>query len=701
MTSSNNSNNGSGGGGNNPTPSPFSPTPSPTPTPPQTSRMSGGSPPIPPQPSPNTVSRMFDELTDDLYDDAVNSRDKGVAGVGVGAGGGRQDEASAIQQVTQSLRELASTLQNVIGQLGGGAPNPSSPSPLNYTAFRGDIELLAQSYSGFEAIPQEDVDRLGRIYGATPEQVGAILTRESVMEAQADLTLAQVNDMMEAQEAERIERERNIARRDYRFGESFMEEGLSRGRTTIGGVLGFLRGLRGEGQFSEDSKATRYSNVAGQAVAGLYGMGRGALGFASRTLSPMMNVLGGTSLEQGLGAVPLIGGFIQANLGALSGAGADVAQVEIPTLQLNYMSSGKIQDTLFNAKSVGGAHILGLSSELGISPSQSAQILTQSANASGGIFVGAREAVGLTARGLDPTQVAGMVGTQRLFGLGQDMIGTVGALSDRGYRGSIGTTVAQSALQFATARRSAGLSRVNVSSVAGRMARSGDPMFMLGALGGAQNVAQSASQQAAAPLQGLAGSMLMASAMEQTGGDYSRAIEVVRNMSPEAIFGAMRGLGVDQGTANLALQGSGMTLEQIKILRGTKAGSLAPVDVTTGIDEATRVSRAMTLDERVRIKALTAPGGKGVERLEALTGVNAALQANQLMAGLSPDTITALGNAYIDANKSVVVAIEKNQAELVKVVRLLSRGASVVSSGTASVVGTAVDIVNSLLGDGT
>jgi hypothetical protein len=320
-----------------------------------------------------------------------------------------------------------------------------------------------------------------------------------------------------------------------------------------------------------------------------------------------------------------------------------------------------------------GAEIMGLSNTLGIGTGQAAQLIAQSAMASGGAISSGGDIAGLTARGFNVGNVASMAGTARLYNLDRDMVSVVEDLSNAGFRGAVGEGVAQTALGYSATRRSMGLKAPSVGSVSRLLAGSGDPMLTMGALNRSQEISVSSSQKASAPFSAMMDNILFSYALEQNNGQLDKAFDYMANMTFEQQQEALQARGVTGMMGNVAFQAKGMTLSQLEALRTAKPISPEGSSLElTGELNATRASRAMTSLDRGALPLMFEGGGLG--KLEALQGVNQALQRNQITAGLDAGAISALGSAFVKANEGVVTATSKVADLLEEIVKMAKSG---------------------------
>jgi hypothetical protein len=376
--------------------------------------------------------------------------------------------------------------------------------------------------------------------------------------------------------------------------------------------------------------------------------------------------------------------------------GGEVAsQVELPALQAEYLRSGNMASgTQFSTRSKIGSQIMGLSNTLGIGTGQAAQLIAQTAMASGGAIFSGADIAGLTARGFNVGNVASMQGMAQLYGVGVtttiDTSGepegkiTIGRapkkfipqlmadLSDAGFRGAVGESIAQSEIGYSANRVSMGLKAPKAGSIGRLLGGSENPMLTMGALNRSQEISVSSSQKASAPFSAMMDNILFSYALEQNNGQLDKAFDYMANMTFEQQQEALQARGVTGMMANVAFQAKGMTLSQQEALRTARPLAEGSSLELTGNLKATRASRATTSLDRGALPLMFEGGGLG--KLEALQGVNQALQRNQITAGLDAGAISALGTAFVKANEGVVTATSKVADLLEEIVKMAKSG---------------------------
>ncbi len=389
--------------------------------------------------------------------------------------------------------------------------------------------------------------------------------------------------------------------------------------------------------------------VARRAIGGGFNMG--------------MGVAGGSSIAQSLSAIsPFglpIGAMTAMPMNMLQNIGMRGAEMELTALQAESLETGRVRSSSLMSSGYTVNGIMALSTELGISPSQSASMLKDVGMADPNNSFSVSDLTSLAVRGFDPSQVAQIGGQLGMLGIGGSR-DVIGLMNKSEKRGSQAIDFASRVADFSRSRRVAGLG-VDLAGTANRVKSMGvGAEAGLATLGKVQGTALQAGQGLTSMFGGMADLAIRASAFEQAGGDLFRAQGITENMSasPKLLLQALEGMGMSTEQQNLVLAGKGFTTRQVAQLRGADgAGGLdkriTPVDTT----ESLVVSRKFAQRQQADVKQLYSTTGKDGEsmitKLDAMLTADAKYQEKMLKTMVKASQIENIGSAVTNLTTSV------------------------------------------------
>lgn len=388
------------------------------------------------------------------------------------------------------------------------------------------------------------------------------------------------------------------------------------GRRAATGLYNFGRGLFGRGAVGNipmsGNRATTIAEQAGNMVTGTPGNAalgqagaaaaaqatagnrfQSALGSgAARSMNVLANMGSGTNAAEIVSQIPYIGGLLAAPLQVLEGRKQAAMAVEMPSMVYTGASRGTTQAG--NPMAANGSLINAGASMLGMSATETLNAATQIVQ-SGGMR----------------TQVSGNdLSSAIASGLG---FGTYGAAASGGIRGSgvrglagfdatslrqqmfaAGLT-GQGAAKYLNSMLSVGeqftgiginLGGGTISEIGGLM-NSGMRSFEGDAAAGAYTRMRlkggvAVGQQLGGTFSGLGQNVLMADALQRTGGDFFAARRQLERMEPSEMKSRLRGmLGGEVG--DMAMMGMGFTTDEIEAIRkGKPAEAALPTGANAG-----------------------------------------------------------------------------------------------------------------------
>lgn len=382
-----------------------------------------------------------------------------------------------------------------------------------------------------------------------------------------------------------------------------------------------------------------------------------------RGFTGAMGIAGAGSIEASLGAfAPLgipIGQLASAPMGMLKGIAGKASQVELLSVQAEILRTG----TLVNGPMIGtkGAmsntvsEIFALSSELGISPSQSASMLKDVgfADPSTDLSVGA---IGdLTAQGFNPAQVAQIGGQLGMLNAGLGSKDVLGLMRASGMRGSQAMDFTSRISDFTRGRRVAGLGLEKnfLGKTAGRVQSMGvGAEAGLATLGKVQGTVLQAGQGLTSMFGGMTDIAIQASAFEQAGGDLFKAQGIAEKISgsPKRLMSTLRSQGMSEGQINLALAGKKFTTGQVEQIRRASGGTGELDTRTVGLaGDTPRLAVSQSLAKRAQadVKQMYSTANDGesfIEKLDAMLKADTKYQKEVLDNMVSSAQIKSLGD---------------------------------------------------------
>ncbi len=352
--------------------------------------------------------------------------------------------------------------------------------------------------------------------------------------------------------------------------------------------------------------------------------------FAGRKLARgsfdmMTGIAGGSSIAESLSAISVIGLPIGAMtampMSMLQNIGMRGAEMELTALQAEFLETGKLRSGRLMSSHYTVSGIMELSTQLGISPSQSASILKDMGMADPKTPLPIPDITSLAVQGFNPAQVAQLGGQLGMLNAGLGSRDVIGLLNKSGMRGNQAIDFASRIADFTRGRRVAGLglgknflrdtsNRIQTMDVGVEAG--------LATLGKVQGTVLQAGQGLTSMFGGMVDLAIQASAFEEAGGDLFKAVGIAERISgsPRELLTTLEGQGMSNDLINIALTGKQFTTGQVnQIRRGKRGGDFdtktAPVDTT----ESLVVSRKFAQRQQADIKQLYSTTGKDQEPL--------------------------------------------------------------------------------------
>jgi hypothetical protein len=331
---------------------------------------------------------------------------------------------------------------------------------------------------------------------------------------------------------------------------------------------GFLSGLTGGQGTEDDSDPRRKWKWAGRAVAAGAGAVAGALGASSigDDLMPMLSSVPG--FGRGFEGIGTLDKFVQT-----------AAAGELPALQASGALGLKGASGTFMNKQMGGN--MGAGADFGISAEKMGGLFFPMASAAGG-GMGAGDVGKFTrayAGGEDVQGVAGLIGQQRQAGFRGNRAAEFNAAKAQGLTGSAATGYASQlfgAFRGLSSGSGIGMDRLGTEGRILGMGKgdiaAGSARFQRG-----MGVHEGARQALFAPFQGIASDLLMAEALQRSGGDFLLAQKLIEEDKAQGGSMAQKRLKDMQLTSEQAqlVLGDRLTSEDMEMMgakKGVKGG---------------------------------------------------------------------------------------------------------------------------------
>lgn len=388
-------------------------------------------------------------------------------------------------------------------------------------------------------------------------------------------------------------------------------------------------------------------------------LGRGA----RRGFTGAMGIAGAGSIEASLGAfAPLgipVGQLASAPMGMLKGIAGKASQVELLSVQAELLRTGElVNGPMIGAKGAMSntvSEIFALSSDLGISPSQSASMLKDVGFADPSVGLSVGTITELTATGFNPVQVAQIGGQLGMLNAGLGSKDVLGLMRASKMRGSQAMDFTSRISDFTRGRRVAGLGLEKnfLGKTAGRVQSMGvGAEAGLATLGKVQGTVLQAGQGLTSMFGGMTDIAIQAAAFEQAGGDLFKAQGIAEKMSgsPKRLMDALRSQGMSEGQISLALAGKGFTTGQVGQIRQARGGEgdLDTQDVRrAGDSPRLAVSQKLAKRAQADVKQMYSTANDGesfIDKLDAMLKADTKYQKEVLDNMVSSAQIKSLGD---------------------------------------------------------
>lgn len=416
-----------------------------------------------------------------------------------------------------------------------------------------------------------------------------------------------------------------------------------------GGLTEFALGAMHRGD------VLRLSNLTGR-------MARRAIGGA---FNMAMGVAGGSSIAQSIGSInPFgvpVGALTALPMQMLRNIAGQGAEMELTALQAQFLNTGEMrQQGRLMESGYTVDTIMGLSTELGISPSQSASLLKDVGVADPNNSFSISDLSSLAVRGINPSQVAQIGGQLGMLNAGLGSRDVIGLMNKSGMRGNQAIDFASRIADFTRGRRVAGLS-VDLAGTANRVKSMGVGVEAgLATLGKVQGTALQAGQGLTSMFGGMVDLAIQASAFEQAGGDLFKAVGISERISgsPRELLDTLEGQGMSDQLVNIGLTGKGFTTGQVRQIRKARRGGEFDTDIPETITENSLVvSRRLAQRQQADIKQLYSTTGKDGEsmitKLDAMLTADTKYQEAVLKTMVKASQIENIGSAVTNLTTAV------------------------------------------------
>ena len=417
-------------------------------------------------------------------------------------------------------------------------------------------------------------------------------------------------------------------------------------------------------------------------------MGRATRRFAQGGFNMLMGVAGGSSISQSLGAInPFgvpIGALTAQPFSMLSDVASKASEIELVSMQAEFLNTGAIRQGAMIKGSSGGYTvdtIFALSTQLGISPAQSASMLKNVGLADPSNNFSVSDLTGLVAQGFSPEAISQIGGQLSMLNTGLGSKDVVGLLNRSGQRGALGMNFAQRIADFTRSRKIAGLRTPKnfLGATAGRIDRMGVGVEEgINTLSRMQGMVVQAGQGLTQMFGGMADLAIQSYAFEKAGGDLFKAQAETETISgsPEMMQQVLQSRGMSRQQARLAIAGKGFTTSQVLQLERATGGDK---ELDTNVDKidtsgALAVSRKLAKKQQEDIKmtySMANDGESMIDKLDAMLKADTKYQQSVLKKMVTSDQISAIGDAVTGlttllANTNVLIG---EFAELIKKAR--------------------------------
>lgn len=403
----------------------------------------------------------------------------------------------------------------------------------------------------------------------------------------------------------------------------------------VGRFLGRIPGLRGimtAGSFgtARAGQAAAAAGAVSQANANAAGMGAGIRAAAG---TAFLNMGSGTNAAEIVSQIPYVGGLLAAPLQALEGRKAQAMEIEMPSMIYTGVSRGTLQGS--DPMTANGALIKQGASMLGMNAVQTLSAATQIVQAGG----------------MRGTVSGNDLSSAIASGLG---FGTYGAAASGGLAGS-GVTGLRGFNADSLRRQmfAAGLTGVGAQKYLNSMLSVGEQFTGIGVnlgggtideIGGIMNrggrsfsgdAAAGAytrmrlkggvavGQQLGGTFSGLGQNMLMAEALDATGGDFFAARRRLERMEPSQMKARLTSM-LGSEVAGMAMMGMGFTTDEINAIG---KGAIGEAALPTGANAGAIITKA---DAESNARKLEDTYANQVENIRELIRINEKIEKKLL-----------------------------------------------------------------------
>lgn len=444
----------------------------------------------------------------------------------------------------------------------------------------------------------------------------------------------------------------------------------------ITGALGRIPGFGGITTAGALGTARAGQAAAAQApvsMANATAAGTGAA-FRSAAGTAFLNMGSGTNAAEILSQIPYVGGLLAAPVQALENRKNQAMAVEMPSMVYTGVSRGTMQGG--DPITANGLLIAGGATYLGMNAVETLGAATSMVQAGG-----LRRQIGIG-------ELSSAIGS----GLGFETYGAAdaGGLRGSGVRGLAGFSgdslrrqmyaaglTGQGAAKYLNSMLSVGeqfagvginLGGGTINEIGGLM-NSGMRSFEGDAAAGAYTRMRlkggvAVGQQLGGTFSGLGQNVLMADALQRTGGDFFRARRLLERMEPSAMKARLRGtLGREVG--DMAMMGMGYTTDEIEAIR---TGAPAEAALPTGANAGAIITKA---DAESNFRKLSDTYTNQVANIEKLIQVNENIE-KKLIEDLDMAEMEKLLNLIVtgtDALREIATAIVKGLNTGVQIVQ--------------------------------
>tara|TARA_Y100000592_G_scaffold30752_1_gene49036 strand:- start:6217 stop:8484 length:2268 start_codon:yes stop_codon:yes gene_type:complete len=424
----------------------------------------------------------------------------------------------------------------------------------------------------------------------------------------------------------------------------------------------------GTGMYEIGAQANQAASAnASGAMAGFQRFGAGLRNM-------VMNAGAGTNAAEIISQIPYVGGMLSAPLQVLEGRKAAAMAVEMPSMVYTGVSQGTTQAG--DPMAANGGLIRAGASMLGMNAADTLNAATQMVQ-SGGIRrqVSGNDLSSAIASGLG-FGLFGAAEAGQLRGSGVRGLKGFEADSLRRQMFAAGLT-GQGASKYLNAMLSVGeqftgmginLQGGAASEIGGIMARGGRS-FEGDAAAGAYTRMRlkggvAVGQQLGGTFSGLGQNMLMAEALDATGGDFFQARRRLERMEPSQMKARLTSM-LGEEVAGMAMMGMGFTTDEIKAIG---KGRLAEQALPTGPNAGAIITKA---DAESNNRKLQDTYDNQIENIKKLIKVNERIET-KLLDGLDIDQMETLINTISDASsvlRSVAGTIVTGIADIIQGLR--------------------------------